>query len=108
VPKGRLADPPHRQDRHRPDDGAAPGDGVQRGIAAVADRKHHRSATASAGAWAADVEAMLQRFEKNGRTKNWPHRKIAGALKALGYTPATPATGDRPTSTGTSTAASGR
>jgi hypothetical protein len=56
----------------------------------------HSQTTSSTTTWAADIEAMLKRYEKNGRTKTWPHRQIADHLKALGFEPSTAATGDRP------------
>ena len=45
------------------------------------------ASTTSPTIWPANVEAMLVRMEKSGRTKAWPHRAIAEHLAAVGFTP---------------------
>jgi hypothetical protein len=56
------------------------------------------SAPSSAAAivWAPEVEAMFQRYEKNGKTSKWPHREVAAEIQAAGFEPHAPATGHKP------------
>lgn len=39
---------------------------------------------------------MLGRFEKNARTKKWPHREVAKHLQFCGFEPDAPESGNRP------------